>query len=357
MFSCPRIINDLAINYLGEIDACSIRSESISSGINIHSNTVDEYRQSDYHKKLAESTDWPKGCELCKKDEEIGIHSMRMDRNNHDRKNLHVNIGNLCNSDCIMCKPILSTKIAARLHKHPDTLGAYATDTYHGQRSLWQDQSSRKNLLEAIFSTDDLVISGGEPMLDPSLWKILAAAKPETEVRIITNGSCYLTDDKADLLKRFSKIFVTTSIDATGLTYEWIRQGLRWQQLLKNLVRLKSIPWITTILNVVVQAHTISDLPNLLRFSNRTNLNISYIILANPKILRPNNAPLWVLEDTLSKLKEMDNSDDLSKILTDCIANHDPLRSDQLRDYTRYLNAHRSNEFDWATWQVVRKST
>ena len=357
MFSCARITNDIAINYLGEIDACCIRSESISSGINIHSNTVDKYRQSDYHKKLAESTDWPKGCELCKEEEEIGISSMRISRDKDDRKNLHINIGNLCNSDCIMCKPVLSTKIAARLHKHPDSSGANATDPYHGQRSLWQDQSSRKNLLEAISNTDDLVISGGEPMLDPSLWKILAAAKSETKVRIITNGSCYLTDDKADLLKRFSKIFITTSIDATGLTYEWVRQGLRWQQLLKNLVRLKSIPWITTTSSAVVQAHTISDLPNLLDFSNRINLNIYYSFLANPKILRPNNAPLWVLEDTLSKLKEMDNSDDLSKILTDCIANHDPLRSDQLRDYTRYLNAHRSHEFDWSTWQVVRKST
>lgn len=62
MFSCSQITNGLAINYLGEIDACCVRSENVSSGINIRYKTVEEYKQSGYHKILAESTSWPKGC-------------------------------------------------------------------------------------------------------------------------------------------------------------------------------------------------------------------------------------------------------------------------------------------------------
>ena len=80
---------------------------------------------------------------------------------------------------------------------------------------------------------------GGEPMLHPQAVELIEYAKKVgARVGLITNGSCF-TEDSSKRLLRANVDMIEFSVDAADEeSYQRVRQGLKWETLVKNVKRL-----------------------------------------------------------------------------------------------------------------------
>ena len=134
-FYCPRIKNGIAFTPNRDYDVCGVRNLNTSSKLGISSTSLNDFLNSDYRKNLiaiAETGQWPVGCEECRWVEQVGLTSSRqgeieLETSQGPSPIVHFNSGSICDSDCAMCGPRWSTAIANRLKTHPDPSQTYFT--------------------------------------------------------------------------------------------------------------------------------------------------------------------------------------------------------------------------------------
>lgn len=357
-FYCPRIKNGIAFTPNRDYDVCGVRNLNLSSKLGISSVKLDDFLTSDYRKNLIATADqgnWPIGCEGCQWIEHIGMKSARLyeidlERNEGSKPLVHFNSGSICDSDCIMCGPRWSTSIANRLKSHPDP-----TETYfvlgNDSNELPFDNDSIQNIKDAISISKRIKVVGGEPFIDKKLWKFFnEIATKDIDLIISTNGNTFPSINQLNILKKFNKINLVFSIDGTGMMYEWIRQNLNYKTLIKNYLKITSIPNVDCYVTAVVQAHNLLNLKDLLQ---AFKTQVSFNPLVHPSLLAPRNAPRWVIEQALNETKQ---NDELQKILTMSL-NAGPTHGiELLKKHTEYLNGHRTHYFDVDTWTVQNRS-
>jgi radical SAM protein with 4Fe4S-binding SPASM domain len=83
------------------------------------------------------------------------------------------------------------------------------------------------------------ISGGGEPMLHPQAVEFMEYAKRTgAKIGLITNGSRFTAENTQRLLKADIDM-VEFSVDASDSeTYSWVRKGLDWATLLKNIERM-----------------------------------------------------------------------------------------------------------------------
>jgi len=357
------IQNGLTFKYDGTYDVCASRKIApIEGSLKTAEYSPAQFRASNFYKDLQQKErdgQWPDECLGCAHAEEHGLESARqgaVDREQQAKgpvNYLHVVASNVFDSDCVMCGPQWSTKIAARLAKHPYPEHIYPGVPMKGVFSVWDDPRKTEHLLQAVSAADHLNIVGGEPFIDPKLWLFLNSVKrKDLSLSMVSNGNTFPTAAQLLIIDGFAKFNLCISIDGTDKTYEWIRQGLSWKKLLKNIVRFRNAE-IETVTHCVVQAHNLLDLADYQKLFNKFNLPTSYYSVKTPPLLAPKNAPLWVLEKAIADLKDVENNDELIKILSLAKAEHNPSSTEKLKTYTKYLNNHRTHEFDCDNWTIV----
>lgn len=295
-FYCPRIKNGIAFTPNRDYDVCGVRNLNLSSKLGIASTDVDTFLTSDYRLNLiatAEKGEWPVGCEGCMYLEKLGLTSSRLSEINLEKENgtkplVHLNTGNVCDSDCIMCGPRWSTSIANRLKKHPDPNQNYFTLGNEGEE-LPFDKPSLANITKAISNAKKLKLVGGEPFIDKKLWKFLdKIARSDLKLIINTNGNTFPSSKQLETIAKFETVDVIFSIDATDLTFEWVRQNLSYKKLIKNYLKFRKLDNVSCRAICVVQAHNILNLKDLCQaFKN----NINFHPLVHPSLLAAKNAP------------------------------------------------------------------
>ena len=329
----------------------SSSSDYQGSGMGINDYSLDEFMSSDWRKSLLKHEDegtWPEGCKTCLNDELNGILSLRQEMTGKTGKHLHVNVGNLCDSDCVMCGSQWSTKTMARLKKHPDLDNGYHGMEFFPVRNIWTDAQAQDNLRKMISWTDHMHFNGGEPLLDKRIWDFLDSIDPTGKsVSFVSNLNTLPSDRGFEILKKFENVWFNASIDGIKHTYEWIRQGLDWNTVIKNVLKIRSMGYKVNV-QLGVQAHNLLDLAGYHRvFGSKAD----YYIIDEPKILRVRNAPRWALERCLSELPP-DTNPKLIRIIEIALSEHDPTMLDRLMKHTRYLNGHRKHTFDLDAWIV-----
>lgn len=353
----------LAFKYDGTYDVCANRTKgSIPGSLKTVDYSPAEFRASDFYKELEQNErdgQWPTDCSGCAYAEEHGLHSARLGAISQEQRAgrpvnyLHVVASNVCDSDCVMCGPQWSTKIIARLAKHPYPEPIYPGGPMKGIGSVWNDPRKIEHLLQAASAADRINIVGGEPFIDPKLWLFLDSIKrKDLALTMVSNGNTFPSDDQLSIIDGFAKFELCISIDGTDKTYEWIRQGLSWETLLKNIVKFRKAELITAT-HCVVQAHNLLDMASYQKLFNKFNMRTSYYAVKTPPLLAPKNAPLWVLEKAIVDLEAVENNSELLKIFSLAKAEHDPSSAEKLQHYTNYLNNHRTHKFDYAQWTVV----
>jgi len=182
-------------------------------------------------------------CQKCWNSEDLGQTSRRQQQNiladtlyDLDIENLkkicthyqptiyQITTSNVCNAACIMCSPNYSSMW--------ESLDGIAHKRTIGDELLNEIDFDTAKYVELL---------GGETLLESKNIEILERLNKDCTVSIITNGSIELTEDLLTVLKKFKKLILCLSIDGIESRYEYQRWPLKWDKLLVNLEKFKSI--------------------------------------------------------------------------------------------------------------------
>jgi wyosine [tRNA(Phe)-imidazoG37] synthetase (radical SAM superfamily) len=272
-----------------------------------HRTTYDKVPEGDFGKfhhtptkmatrKLMLEGKWPgKGCEYCKKMEDAGAISDRMEANSMDPKHfsttdctiLEMYFSNVCNQACIYC----SAEYSSKWESENKTFGL-EIETSDYARDFLKDKENFKRIKSEFWEWMEdnhkpLVkynILGGEPFFQPELLENLDFFEshpcPNLELTIVSNLKCpekrfRETMDKIDYLRaigNLGQVRITCSIDSWGPSYEYIRWGGKSEEWEKNFsILVKEYPEVEPEIHMTMNAMSIKTQPELVNMLNKYN--------------------------------------------------------------------------------------
>jgi sulfatase maturation enzyme AslB (radical SAM superfamily) len=235
--------------------------------------SVEEFENSAYldntRQKLLRN-EIPNDCQLCKNDEDRGIPSLRQQSlkdfgniTSPTLQYLDLRYDNLCNLACRMCHAGYSSTWAKEVDKHPELL------TYH-------KPFNRINAVSKIIDDFDnitknlkkLSLTGGEPLLIKDhlviLSKLIEQGRTDIELTITTNLTV-LNKQWVEVVKKFSTVHWTVSIDGVRAVGEYIRWPYNWNNVDTNLDQLFKLNHSIGI-NCTLTIYSLLDLSNLVKY-------------------------------------------------------------------------------------------
>jgi organic radical activating enzyme len=371
---CKFLTNGVRINEDGSVVPCCEFTGNI--GINISKDfNFEGYFSSpqvtDLKEKLSNNI-WPSQCSQCENKEKLKHFSARQRANIELPKGLTVDIviGRECNSDCVMCYAGQSSKIFSRIKKTKPTFDVPSEDQYWITENSdidynWVENEKFWNQLKENFENISKVkFIGGEPLLSKKLWRWLQdeniiSKKHNKRLEIVTNGSIF-NADKNQLLTGWEKTSLTVSIDSTEKEYEWIRQGLHWEEVSNNTIKYSNLDNVVVSVHATINLYNVATLGNLVSWANDNNLLFTFTPVTSPSLLSIKYAPINILNQTLieiDKIKsfKIQNSiqlKGLKNLLKNAIENN--IENVELRkSITNYFNNHRQHCMDWETLKCM----
>ncbi len=216
---------------------------------NINTDTIESALSSEQAKQIRESMKQGKlpedYCKLCINAKKDGLYNEQDWHNslNEDFEIKNVNNeyqypvifdarwSNTCNSACVYCGPLFSSKWASTLSSHGQKPNKDNKDKI---KTFFLDRSDRLKTVAMV---------GGEPLLMKENSDLLDFIPPHVNIDIITNLSTDVTKSKVfeKLLQR-QKVSWHISLENVGERYEYVRQGSQWKTLINNLKILGDPP-------------------------------------------------------------------------------------------------------------------
>lgn len=220
----------------------------------------------------------PSGCEYCWKIEDMGkdyisdrvykskiysdkdLETAYNTPNNVDidLQTLEIAFDRTCNFACSYCNPAFSSTWVKDLKQN----GAYENLISDGRNHFTHTHDSAQlykygetnPYVEAFFqwwesdlhkTLQELRITGGEPLMSADLWRLFDWFKDNNSnpnMRLAVNSNLGGKDDLIDRLITAShdipNFHLYTSCEAMGIQAEYIRDGLEWNQYIRNLNRV-----------------------------------------------------------------------------------------------------------------------
>lgn len=211
---------------------------------------------------------------------------------NFQLKMLDLRWKNTCNFACVFCGPDLSSRWANEL-KQPQRIESQ------------QLKESINYVYDNLHTVEHIYLAGGEPLLineNLVLLSKMLEINPNVDLRINTNLSV-INNEIYNLIKKFTNVHWTVSIDSVGEEFEYIRYGSSWATFTKNL----------SLLN--------TDFPNRINFNfvwcilNSSSIHTAIDFLLeqgyheNTMVVNTLDEPLWydvrnLPEQVLSELRD-----------------------------------------------------
>lgn len=265
---CPRIKHFVRLNADSTVSRCGhmVNAPKFAS--------LEEMNFSQWQYDI-ENKLWPNECIRCKETESLGedsirVHSIRFHQKQIRKDYLTVGgvLDNICNSACLTCDSMHSTKI-----------GSLTSKVY----PIIDNSSLFWNL-----PTDRIVkldINGGEPSASKNYSYILKnLPKNIKEVRINTNCS-KIIDEVYNLLDNKVKVVITVSLDGIEETHDYVRWPIKWEKFYSNLLTYKKIPNLELNTWTTVSALNLHNFDKIKKFTVDNQINHSYAFLHHPDIL------------------------------------------------------------------------
>ena len=237
-----------------------------------------------------------------------------------DIPTMEIKLNNLCNLKCRMCNPLDSTSwtdwkeveefyekennfLVPLIRKQVDRPGQYI-GPFDDSENWWQGF----NKLLPHFRRVEF--AGGEPLMDPTHFKILNALSAygdNIEIKYATNGTKFGINKKENVYRywpNFKSVALNISIDGIQDSYEYIRGNGDWNLLVTNIKKFQDIPNITRIVGAVaVQVSNALDLDRMIRYFLD---DIGIVFYANmvryPQVLSIQVLPLEIKQQVKDKL-------------------------------------------------------
>jgi Iron-sulfur cluster-binding domain len=303
---CMLPFTGIATREDGEIKICC-KSWPIGE---INNHTLEEVWNNDNMKRIRKqvlNNERPQECIGCFSYEDQNVESMRQRHINKDfpesRINMYPNIldslnddytmpfvmpsieirlTNLCNLKCRMCSPMDSTS----WNDWNDIKDFYVKESSHIGKTIIELKLDEKPLLDSfednerwwqsfeklIPNINFLEFAGGEPLMDPSHYRILdmfGEHASNVDLKYATNLTTLGKGKRNvfDYWPRFKSVTVHASIDGVGDLFEYIRTNADWNEVSENTQKIKQIPTVKRILaSVAVQATNVLSLDKTIEY-------------------------------------------------------------------------------------------
>jgi pyruvate-formate lyase-activating enzyme len=217
-------------------------------------------------------------------------------------RQLEFELENLCNLKCIMCSGHLSSAIQESRGQKPHLKEPY-------------DDSFLEQITEFFPFLERVRFMGGEPFLIDRYYEItsqLWGKNPEAVVQITTNGTIVQPRVK-DLLKK-GPVAIALSLDAISQNvYETIRINADFQSVMENLTFFQNScaeKQTSLCLVTAVMKQNWHDLPALVEFSNKRQIDIHFIVALVPAHCTLLNLPAQELKQICDHLARPTFPDD-----------------------------------------------
>jgi sulfatase maturation enzyme AslB (radical SAM superfamily) len=269
---------------------------------------------------------------------------------------IEIKLNNLCNLKCRMCNPLDSTSwkdwnnvvdfykkennyLVPTVEKLVDTPGKYI-GPFDNTDNWWE---SFEKLLPHFRRVE---FAGGEPLMDPTHYKILDMLKPygdNIELKYATNGTT-LGINKGrtihDYWPHFRSIAVNVSLDGIHDVYNYIRSGSNFEEVERNIKEIQKIPNVSRVVGAfTAQAGNILQAADCIDyFINKMNIvfyshRVSYPNLLSAQVL-PVDLKMIAIEKLCAistKVKDFDNVKKYPIL--------EKITQQQIQDNINYLNA------------------
>jgi sulfatase maturation enzyme AslB (radical SAM superfamily) len=218
-----------------------------------------------------------------------------------------IDLGNHCNSACVMCAPASSSRLASEFHRIGliDRLPVLN----------WTEDLARVDLLIDLLSKTSglayLHFVGGETLITPGFKKILRAlAKHDFRHNITVGLTTNLTvwDPEINhMLCEFKQIHLGMSIDSMTQVNDYVRYPSNVQSVVETMHRWIELSrtqnWIPTI-RTTPTALTAGELLDIYKFALINQVGIeSCNFLDEPQILRMSVLPLNIRKQISDQIK------------------------------------------------------
>lgn len=216
-----------------------------------------------------------------------------------------IDLGNFCNSACVMCDPHSSSRIAAEFKK------LRIIDSM--PKSSWCDnKESLDKFIADLTSLPNIKyihFIGGETLITPAFKTIATALISSGASKKITLGfTSNLTiwdDEIIDILKQFYQINVGLSVETLTPVNDYIRYPSKLdvvENILDRWVQLsKKQGWLIQ-LRVTPTCLSIADLPTVYDYAYKHELSVeSCNFIESPAFMRPSVLPKKLRDNVISK--------------------------------------------------------
>ena len=277
--ACRLLWNHLYIGTDNNITPCCVADHRYPLG-NIENQSINSILDS---KESTQLRQWMidgyriKSCKVCYNKEDNNLKSVRQSfkPKSADREKitfLDVRLNNICNFKCRMCSEYFSSSI------QQETIDIFGKDAILGYEKIDLSSTNRKtrlNNLEKLlpYVTKDLehiYFAGGEPLITEEHYGILDQLIDVKNFNININYNTnlsklvYKKQNVLDYWKHFTDVSVGASIDASGLTAEYVRHGTVWKDILDNINQIKNqTPHVNLTIASTVSWLTLENLMEL----------------------------------------------------------------------------------------------
>jgi hypothetical protein len=276
--------------------------------------------------------------------------------NNHGLANmtpvdLQIDLGNTCNSACIMCTPEASSRLEQEYHKlnkinsklfaQPDSYKSWAKDANLVDRLVKE--------LVAIPNLRYIHFLGGETLYDESFYTICdqlidnGVAK-NVIVGTTTNGTIY-NDQIQKFIENFKEFHLGISIESVSNLNDYIRWPGKIESILPNIDKFLKLreanPGLFISLRITPNVFSVYELDKLFVFmlENRV-IAESCNILHDPKCLQMELIPDDIRNEIKQKILAVINNYGLTKENVTNVRRNDKINqvtSDVILDYYQFL--------------------
>jgi sulfatase maturation enzyme AslB (radical SAM superfamily) len=253
-----------------------------------------------------------------------------------------IDLGNHCNSACVMCVPESSSRLAAEFHR----IGLIK----RLPPANWVEDPSRVDVfIELLRQTPGLTylhFIGGETLLTPGFKRILRAlAKQEFRHKVTLGLTTNLTvwdEEINQLLCEFKQVHLGMSIESMTQVNDYVRYPSNIQSVTDIMHQWISLgcaqDWVLTI-RTTPTALTAGELLSIYQFALANNIGVeSCNFLEQPQMLRMSVLPMQVRQQISNQLRQWLQQQTINQ--TQVVNHRDPNQVQQsvLQDLTSYVN-------------------
>lgn len=310
-------------NLLGKTKTLTVMNSSIPDIVN-----CDNYKSIRLD-MLADKI--PPACSGCHKVEQAGGKSKRQHETTRnldhagltapdgsitpDLRHIELRLGNFCNLKCRSCNADSSTSWIQDYYKLKDTVDL--ASGYHWIKSNpdfsfdWvDDESFYDRLIEVAPNLEQIHISGGEPFLVPTHFKLLERLVREgrTDLAIHYHTNLNYKFDKIkpalDLLTNFREVHISFSIDDVNERNTYIRSLSDWDLMIKNLKLITDNYKFVFRITQTVSVYNFLYVEELEEYLKKEGINIRINLnhVHSPDYLDANILPIAVRQEKINSL-------------------------------------------------------